>query len=146
MVYFQEKAELENVVAVHVAHILTYQQERDPKSGQYVYKMDPDVESVVCYPGTKRLINLSYGTKQMIAREINEEKIRMEGNSVSGSQQETNAAPADGQVDVERTPKGSKKTTNHLQKLSAKTFEVKTKAPTDFFGRALKVCKLHRSY
>ena len=47
LVYFQEKAELENVVAVHVAHILAYQQERDPESGQYFYKMDPDVESIV---------------------------------------------------------------------------------------------------
>ena len=70
LVYFQEKAELENVVAVHVAHILTYQQVRDPKSGQYVYKMDPDVESIVCYPGTKRLINITYGIKQMIALEV----------------------------------------------------------------------------
>ena len=60
------------MVAVHVAHILTYQQERDPESGQYVYKMDPDVESIVCYPGTKRLINLTYGIKQMIALEVGE--------------------------------------------------------------------------
>jgi len=135
----KEKAELANVVSVHIAYNLTYKQERDLETGQYVYKMDPDVESIVCYPGTKRLINLSYGTKQLIAREINEEKIRMEGNPVSASQQESNSSQAVDQVDVERTPKGSKKTTNHLQKLSAKTFEVKTKTPTDFFGRVLKV-------
>ena len=41
------------MVAVHVAYNLTYQQERDPESGQYFYKMDPNVESIVYYPGTK---------------------------------------------------------------------------------------------
>merc|ERR1711936_248472 len=134
----KEKSELANVVSVHIAYNLTYQQERDLETGQYVYKMDPDVESVVCFPGTKRPITLSYGTKQMIAKEITEEKIRMDGNSCGASQQGRSSTPTDelGQ-DVERTPKGSKKTTNHLQKLTAKNFEVKTRTPTDFFGRAL---------
>ena len=83
LVYFQEKAELENVVAVHVAHILTYQQVRDPESGQYVYKMDPDVESIVCYPGTKRLINLTYGIKQMFAHEVRLEKMWLEAGGAA---------------------------------------------------------------
>ena len=136
----KEKAELANVVAVHIAYNLTYKQERDLETGQYNYKMDPDVESIVCFPGAKRLINLSYGTKQLIAREINEEKIRLEGKSQGSSQSQQARGPSPTEeVDVERTPKGSKKTTNHLQKLTAKTFEVKTKTPTDFFGRALKV-------
>ena len=39
LVYFQEKAELENVVAVHVAHILTYQQVRDPESGHRAVRL-----------------------------------------------------------------------------------------------------------
>ena len=138
----KEKAELANVVSVHIAYNLTYKQDRDLETGQYVYKMDPDVESVVCFPGTKRPITLSYGTKQMIAKEITEEKIRMDGNSGGASQQGRSSTPTDelGQ-DVERTPKGSKKTTNHLQKLTAKNFEVKTRTPTDFFGRALQVSK-----
>ena len=42
-------------------------------------------------------------------------------------------------TDVDRTPRGSKKTTNHLAKLTAKPVEFKTRAPTDFFGRTLKV-------
>ena len=136
----KEKAELANVVAVHIAYNLTYKQERDLETGQYNYKMDPDVESIVCYAGAKRLVNLSYGTKQLIAREINEERIRLEGksNGARSSQQVNSSSPTE-EVDVERTPKGSKKTTNHLQKLTAKTFEVKTKTPTDFFGRTLKV-------
>ena len=72
---------MENVVAVHVAYNLTYQQEKDQETGQYVYRMDPDVESIVCYPGTKRLINLTYGIKQMIAHEVEIVKMRQEGSS-----------------------------------------------------------------
>ena len=41
--------------------------------------------------------------------------------------------------DVTHTPKGSKTTTNHLQKLAAKPLEVKERVATDFFGRVLKV-------
>jgi chromosome transmission fidelity protein 18 len=43
---------------------------------QYEYKMDPDVESVVCFPEVSRAIELSYGAKQLIAHEIELEKMR----------------------------------------------------------------------
>ena len=136
----REKAELQNVVAVHVAYNLTYQQERDPETGQYVYKMEPDVESIVCYPGTKRLINLSYGIKQMISHEVEIVKMRMEGGGSDSASQKTRSISPVEAMDAERTPRGSKKTTNHLQKLTAiKPVEFKSRAPTDFFGRALKV-------
>merc|ERR1712013_920971 len=42
-------------------------------------------------------------------------------------------------LEVELTPKGSKKTTSHLQKLSAKPMEIKERVATDFFGRAIKI-------
>merc|ERR1711936_1424664 len=121
----KEKAELANVVSVHIAYNLTYQQERDLETGQYVYKMDPDVESVVCFPGTKRLVNLTYGIKQLIAHEIELEKMRRidaaiaasrEGSSSSQPQQ-PRSAPTGAkntpvkELEVELTPKGSKKTT-----------------------------------
>jgi hypothetical protein len=38
--------------------------------------MDPDVESVVCFPGVSRAVVLSYGAKQLIAHEIELEKMR----------------------------------------------------------------------
>ena len=122
---------MENVVAIHVAYNMTYQQEKD-ETGQYVYRMDPDVENIVCYPGTKRLVSLTYGMKQMIAHEVNIVKMRQEGKNGERSR-----SPLE--TDVETTPRGSKKTTNHLAKLTAKPIEFKSKAPTDFFGRALKV-------
>ena len=38
--------------------------------------MDPDVESVVFFPGVSRAVELSYGAKQLIAHEIELEKMR----------------------------------------------------------------------
>merc|ERR1712027_173802 len=99
----REKAELENVVAVHAAYNLTYQQEKDMETGQYVYRMDPDVESLVTFPGTKRIIDLSYGIKQMIAREVEIEKMRLEGSS--GASQRSVTPTQEMEVDGERTPR-----------------------------------------
>ena len=87
--------------------------------------------------GTKRMIQLTYGIKQLIAREVEIEKMRLEGGSGKEPRSVTPTQEMD--QDIEHTPRGSKKTTNHLQKLTAKPVEFKTKAPTDFFGRALKV-------
>ena len=47
--------------------------------------------------------------------------------------------PVQEKVDAVLTPKGSKKTTSHLQKLAAKPMELKERVATDFFGRAIKV-------
>jgi len=149
----KEKAELANVVSVHIAYNLTYQQERDAETGQYVYKMDPDVESVVTFPGTKRMVSLSYGIKQMIAHEIELEKMRRidaanAAFSASASQPQSQGkktpssaanTPVQEKVDAVLTPKGSKKTTSHLQKLAAKPMELKERVATDFFGRAIKI-------
>jgi len=147
----KEKAELANVVSVHIAYNLTYQQERDLETGQYVYKMDPDVESVVCFPGTKRLVNLTYGIKQLIAHEIELEKMRRIDAAIAANRDNSSqasqpkSAPSSSRntpvkdMEVELTPKGSKKTTSHLQKLAAKPMEIKERVATDFFGRAIKV-------
>ena len=45
--------------------------------------MDPDVKSIVCYPGTKRLINLTYGIKQMFAHEVRLEKMWLEAGGAA---------------------------------------------------------------
>merc|ERR1712083_23704 len=149
----KEKSELANVVSVHIAYNLTYQQERDLETGQYVYKMDPDVESVVFFPGTKRLVNLSYGIKQLIAHEIELEKMRRidaaiaaNSNSSAGSGQPSSQSRSNPSSNSntpvkdsegESTPRGSKKTTSHLQKLAAKPVDIKERVATDFFGRVI---------
>lgn len=38
--------------------------------------MDPDLEEIACFPGTKRTVQLSYASKQLIAHEIEVERMR----------------------------------------------------------------------
>ena len=144
----KEKQELANVVAVHIAYNITYQQERNMETGAYDYRMDPDVEGVVCFPNTRRLTSLSYGTKQLISHEIELERMRRIDaanaafSSKEGSQGGTPSKTSKGEGfsnATKVTPLGAKKTMNHLATLSAKPVQLKTVQPTDFFGRAIKV-------
>jgi chromosome transmission fidelity protein 18 len=145
----KEKAELANVVDIQLAYNITYQQERSQETGQYEYKMDPDVESVVCFPNTKRSVNLSYGTKQLIAHEIELERMRridaakasMNSNSRDDrkSDEKLEQTPTEDNSPSVSTPRGSKKTVNHLQKLEAKPVDIKPVVATDFFGRTIKI-------
>ena len=116
---------------------------------QLVPRMDPDVESVVCFPGTARLTHLTYGTKQLISHQIELEKMRRldvakaAAKSLERSHTEVTPARAsqarDQGLEAPVTPRGAKKTLNHLVTLSAKPVEVKSAVPTDFFGRVIKV-------
>ena len=144
----KEKQELANVVAVHIAYNITYQQERNMETGAYEYRMDPDVEGVVCFPNTRRLTSLSYGTKQLISHEIELERMRRidaakaafsneEGSR--GTPSKASKAEASNGATINVTPRGAKKTMNHLATLAAKPVQLKTVQPTDFFGRAIKV-------
>merc|ERR1719341_1517693 len=144
----KEKQELANVVAVHIAYNITYQQERNMETGAYDYRMDPDVEGVVCFPNTRRLTSLSYGTKQLISHEIELERMRRIDaanaafSSKEGSRGGTPSKTSKGEGfsnATKVTPLGAKKTMNHLATLSAKPVQLKTVQPTDFFGRAIKV-------
>ena len=57
------------------ATLAGYQQERD-EAGNYQYRLDPDLESCVTFPGQPRSVNLGYGARQLIAREIELERMR----------------------------------------------------------------------
>jgi len=135
----REKRELTNLVDVHIMYNLTYQQERN-EEGQYEYKMDPDIENVVCFPGVKRAVTLSYATKQLVAHEIDREKMRrseVKDVPITSSQEEKEDKSED--KSAENTPKGKKKTDSHLQKLKAKPVNLAPAVAIDFFGRAVKV-------
>jgi len=132
----REKAELASLVDVHIMYNLTYTQERTPETGQYEYRMDPDIENVVCYPDIKRPVRLSYATKQLISHEIHVEKMKRADrgspeNAVDLEHVEKAAAAP--------TPTAAKSTTSHLQKLRAKHVDDSKKVATDFFGRVVKV-------
>ncbi|KAK7111680.1 hypothetical protein V1264_011274 [Littorina saxatilis] len=71
----REKEELAHLVHVMINYNMTYRQERSPE-GQYIYVLDPNVEEVVRFSGLKQRRQLTYGAKQLIAREIELEKMR----------------------------------------------------------------------
>uniref|UniRef100_A0A8C6JV08 Chromosome transmission fidelity protein 18 homolog n=1 Tax=Melopsittacus undulatus TaxID=13146 RepID=A0A8C6JV08_MELUD len=71
----KEKQQLADLISTMLAYNLTYHQERLPE-GQYIYKLDPNVEDVCRFPDLPTRRQLSYQAKQLIAREIELEKMR----------------------------------------------------------------------
>ncbi|XP_043835239.1 chromosome transmission fidelity protein 18 homolog [Dromiciops gliroides] len=71
----KEKQQLANLINIMLAYNLTYHQERTP-DGMYTYKLDPNIEDVCRFPDLPARKQLTYQTKQLIAREIELEKMR----------------------------------------------------------------------
>ncbi|KAH9505293.1 Chromosome transmission fidelity protein 18 [Bulinus truncatus] len=108
----REKEELSNVVKIMMAYNMTYRQEKT-QDGQYIYALDPNVEEITKFPGLKQRKQLTYAAKQMIAREIELEKMR---------RTESNLAKPREELAAEKPLAGkSSALPNHLQKLEAKT-------------------------
>ncbi|XP_032182570.1 chromosome transmission fidelity protein 18 homolog isoform X1 [Mustela erminea] len=71
----REKQQLASLVGTMLAYSLTYRQERLP-DGHYVYRLEPNVEEVCRFPELPARKPLTYQAKQLIAREIEMEKMR----------------------------------------------------------------------
>ncbi|PSN58138.1 Chromosome transmission fidelity protein 18 [Blattella germanica] len=71
----RETEELNNVVSIMIDYNLNYIQERTQEGG-YEYKLDPNIEEIALFPGSKPIRNLGYAGKQLIAREVELEKLR----------------------------------------------------------------------
>ncbi|KAK2097213.1 Chromosome transmission fidelity protein 18 [Saguinus oedipus] len=71
----REKQQLASLVGTMLAYSLTYCQERTP-DGQYVYRLEPNVEELCRFPELPARKPLTYQAKQLIAREIEVEKMR----------------------------------------------------------------------
>ncbi|XP_041363858.1 chromosome transmission fidelity protein 18 homolog [Gigantopelta aegis] len=71
----REKEEMANLVSIMIAYNLTYHQEKTPE-GQYTYLLNPNIEEIVKLPGLKQHKQLTYAAKQLIAREVELEKMR----------------------------------------------------------------------
>ncbi|XP_077980244.1 chromosome transmission fidelity protein 18 homolog [Glandiceps talaboti] len=71
----KEKDQLCNLIQTMIAYNLTYRQERSPE-GQYNYILEPNVEEVIKFSGTATKKQMTYATKQLVAREIELEKLR----------------------------------------------------------------------
>ncbi|NXK51855.1 CTF18 protein, partial [Chauna torquata] len=143
----KEKQQLADLISTMLAYNLTYHQERLPE-GQYVYKLDPNVEDVCRFPDLPARKQLTYQAKQLIAREIELEKMRrteallqarnLSEETCSGvsSPQEPARGPSE---TAESGDTGPAVPRNHQQRLEhiVRRAAVEDKPETDFFGRPL---------
>ncbi|KAM5227317.1 LOW QUALITY PROTEIN: chromosome transmission fidelity protein 18 homolog [Ctenodactylus gundi] len=71
----REKQQLSSLVGTMLAYSLSYHQERAP-DGQYHYRLEPNVEELCRFPELPARKPLTYQAKQLVAREIEVEKMR----------------------------------------------------------------------
>lgn len=125
-----EKQMFASLVDVMIACNLTYRQERNPE-GQYTYLLEPNIEELTTFTGLPQHRHLPYGTKQLIAREVDLEKMRR-AEKVMKASEEMNIVPVDKtnkRADVvsrQKLEPKKIKSTDHHQNL-------------DFFGRVVQV-------
>ncbi|XP_078273779.1 chromosome transmission fidelity protein 18 homolog [Rhinoraja longicauda] len=131
----REKQQLADLIGAMLSYNLTYHQERTLE-GQYIYLLDPNVEDVCRFPDLPARRPMTYQAKQLIAREIELEKMRrLEAllNARNTDKKET--------VDVNKKPTESKKSLtscvkNHKQRVdNLKSVTVRDETERDFFGR-----------
>ncbi|XP_053813966.1 chromosome transmission fidelity protein 18 homolog [Vidua chalybeata] len=127
----KEKQQLAELISTMLTYNLTYLQERLPE-GQYVFKLDPNVEAVCRFPELPARRQLSYQAKQLIAREIELEKMRR--TEAKNLAQDPGNGPGEERGDTE--PAG---TPNHQQRLEhiVRRAVLQDKPELDFFGRPL---------
>ena len=130
----KEKQELKHLVDILIAYNLTYVQEVSIE-GQYSYRLDPELEEVVYFPNIDHT-SLPYAIKQLIAHEVEVEKMRRDAPIDSAD------APSKVALPKSKDQKEPEKVTpntvpNHMQKLKAKDIQVKERVPVDFFGRKI---------
>ncbi|XP_068555435.1 chromosome transmission fidelity protein 18 homolog [Anas acuta] len=133
----KEKQQLADLISTMLAYNLTYHQERLPE-GQYVYKLDPNVEDVCRFPDLPARKQLTYQAKQLIAREIELEKMRrMEALLQARNLSEEPARGPDEPAESGDT--GPAAPQNHQQRLEhiVRRAAVEDKPETDFFGRPI---------
>ncbi|XP_040297159.1 chromosome transmission fidelity protein 18 homolog isoform X2 [Bufo bufo] len=137
----KEKQQLADLINTMLAYNLTYHQERT-MDGQYVYKLDPNVEDVCRFPELPARKQLTYQAKQLIAREIELEKMRRsEAFQQARNARKDNTSKSEEKPGKESVVKPPAKPTtlNHEQRLEnimkKTTFEEKPEK--DFFGRQI---------
>lgn len=157
----QEKEELACLIDTMISYNLTYTQERS-LDGQYSFNLDPNMDDVVRFPEMKPEKQLSYATRQLIAREIELERVRRaeayftqqkarEAAKMEASAREKKLK-ASSQAGKSSSASSNAVVPNHLQKLQPKplseNLSVKgtgnvavpadiVQAPKDFFGRVI---------
>lgn len=134
----KEKEDLHQLVKTMISYNLTYHQEKSFE-GQYTYVLEPHVDEVVKFPGLKQTRQLSYASKQLVAREIELEKMRRSEQARASLNVQKPEVMTSGK---DRGKGGEPKTPaipNHLQRLTAKPLGKQEETQVkDFFGRIMK--------
>lgn len=133
----KEKQQLADLISTMLAYNLTYHQERLPE-GQYVYKLDPNVEDVCRFPDLPARKQLTYQAKQLIAREIELEKMRrmealLQARNLSEEPAKGPDEPAESGDTGPAAPQNHQQRLEHIVRRAA----VEDKPETDFFGRPI---------
>ncbi|KAM6423721.1 chromosome transmission fidelity protein 18 homolog [Liasis olivaceus] len=133
----KEKEQLAQLINTMLTYNLTYHQERTPE-GQYVYKLDPNVEEVCRFPDLPLRKPLTYQAKQLIAREIQLEKMKRTEAALQAS--EARSVPTETNHEMRMNVQLRKsRIRNHEQSLDqiVKRATIEEKPETDFFGRVV---------
>ncbi|XP_066259755.1 chromosome transmission fidelity protein 18 homolog [Euwallacea similis] len=154
----EERANLLKVAAVMADYNLNYIQERTT-DGTYEFKLEPNIEESMLFDKkeTSR-ISLSYSNRQLIAREVEMEKLRrLEANTLKNSEDGTgdklHTASNNQQKGIKKNApvkdaeksgaeKNEKALPNHLQTIKFKDLKTNSKmtkltVKRDFFGRII---------
>jgi len=129
-----EKQMLIDLVGVMISYNLTYQQERGPEA-QYTYLLEPNIEELTTYTGLPQHRHLPYGTKQLIAREVDMEKMRIAEGVMKPSKHLNPTSSS------KKDPITTSKEILEKQKLAPKFLQkcIGGERPQlDFFGRVIK--------
>lgn len=136
----REKLQLASLVGTMIAYSLTYRQERMP-DGQYVYRLEPNVEEVCRFPELPARKPLTYQAKQLIAHEIEVEKMRrVEALARGGDVPQVDESPSGAKGPQEDAGgKGAQPPTSHsheqwLERILKRTAQ-EDQPERDFFGR-----------
>ncbi|ERE68689.1 putative chromosome transmission fidelity protein 18 like protein [Cricetulus griseus] len=138
----REKQQLSSLVGTMLAYSLTYHQERTP-DGQYLYRLEPNVEEVCRFPELPARKPLTYQAKQLIAREIEMEKMRRaEALALARGGPQVDQGPSGpASLQTDSGDKGVRQPAprNHEQRLEhiMKKAVVQEQPERDFFGRVV---------
>nr|XP_036861570.1 chromosome transmission fidelity protein 18 homolog isoform X2 [Manis javanica] len=137
----REKQQLASLVGTMLAYSLTYRQERMP-DGLYVYRLEPNVEELCRFPELPTRKPLTYQAQQLIAHEIEMEKMRRAEARAMGSPQQVDEGPLGNEGlhgGAEEEGLQSATLCSHKQRLEriVKRVGVEEQPERDFFGRVV---------
>ncbi|XP_037087767.1 chromosome transmission fidelity protein 18 homolog [Pollicipes pollicipes] len=135
----RETEELHRVLQLMIAYNLTYRQQRDD-DGQYQYLLEPNMEELVYFGEQRPHRPVPYTVKQLVAREIELEKMRRAEAAVVGAETRQAVAAREAEQQQQKPEPPTPVPNHQRQQLKPRPIAERTvddTAPRDFFGRVL---------